>query len=73
MNCPACGFENPGDARFCGRCGAAFGPACPSCRAPVKPGLAYCISCGAQVASREERKMLTVLFSDLVDFTRRVD
>jgi class 3 adenylate cyclase/tetratricopeptide (TPR) repeat protein len=73
MNCPACGFENQGDARFCGRCGAAFGLACPSCRAPLTPGLAYCTSCGAQVAFREERKMLTVLFSDLVDFTRRAD
>jgi class 3 adenylate cyclase len=73
MSCPACGFQNPGEARFCGRCGAALGLACTSCGATVRPELAYCTSCGTQLAFREERKMLTVLFSDLVDFTRRAE
>ena len=73
MTCLACGFDNPADARFCGRCGAALGLACPSCGATVRPELAYCTSCGTQLATREERKVLTVLFADLVGFTGRAE
>jgi class 3 adenylate cyclase/tetratricopeptide (TPR) repeat protein len=73
MTCLACGFDNPEDARFCGRCGAALGVACPSCGATVRPELAYCTSCGTELALREERKVLTVLFSDLVGFTGRAE
>ena len=71
MNCPACGLENPEAARYCGRCGAALGSECPACGAAVGPGLAYCTSCGAGLVEPEERKVVTVLFADLVDFTRR--
>jgi class 3 adenylate cyclase/tetratricopeptide (TPR) repeat protein len=71
VNCPACGLENPEAARYCGRCGAALGSECPACGAAVGPGLAYCTSCGAGLAEPEERKVVTVLFADLVDFTRR--
>jgi class 3 adenylate cyclase len=73
MNCLACGFVNSEDARFCGRCGTALGHACPSCGATVSPELAYCTSCGTQLAPREERKVVTVLFSDLVGFTGRAE
>jgi class 3 adenylate cyclase/tetratricopeptide (TPR) repeat protein len=71
VNCPACGLENPDAARYCGRCGAALGSECPACGAAVAPGLAYCTSCGAGLVEPEERKVVTVLFADLVDFTRR--
>jgi class 3 adenylate cyclase/tetratricopeptide (TPR) repeat protein len=71
VSCPACGFENPASARYCGRCGAPLGIECPSCGAPVRPGLVYCTSCGAGLAEPEERKVVTVLFADLVEFTRR--
>jgi class 3 adenylate cyclase/tetratricopeptide (TPR) repeat protein len=50
QTCPACGRENPDDARFCANCGSALeDPA----------------------AAREERKVITVLFADLVGFTSR--
>jgi predicted ATPase/class 3 adenylate cyclase len=64
-------LENPEAARYCGRCGAALGTKCPGCGAAVGPGLAHCTSCGARLAEPEERKVVTVLFADLVDFTRR--
>lgn len=54
--CPQCGQENPGDHRFCGGCGAQLtgGPARP---AP------------AEAASVTERRVVSVLFVDLVGFT----
>jgi class 3 adenylate cyclase/tetratricopeptide (TPR) repeat protein len=71
VNCAACGFESPVSAGYCGRCGTPLGIECPSCGTPVAPGLVYCTSCGASLAEPEERKVVTVLFADLVEFTRR--
>jgi class 3 adenylate cyclase len=48
--CPACGQENPDNAKFCLECGAALVRA---------------------QARGEERKVVTVLFADLVGFTSR--
>jgi class 3 adenylate cyclase/tetratricopeptide (TPR) repeat protein len=71
--CPACGFLNAGDAAFCGRCGAAFGSACPACGAgPFSAGISYCTACGTELKSQRisvERKIVSVLFVDLVGFT----
>jgi class 3 adenylate cyclase/tetratricopeptide (TPR) repeat protein len=71
--CPACGFVNPGDAVYCGRCGGALGPTCPSCGfGPLPEGLAYCTACGAELLPAEvalERKIVTVVFVDVVGFT----
>ena len=52
-----CGQENPGPARFCLACGA-----------PLRPGERR-----AGERAREERKVVTVLFCDLVGFTARSD
>lgn len=30
MQCPKCGFENPDDAKFCGKCGEPVKPAAPA-------------------------------------------
>src|SRR5256714_14642740 len=52
---------------------------CPVCGRPVPPGARFCPSCGASVGGMlgtEERKMVTVLFADIVDSTglaRRLD
>jgi class 3 adenylate cyclase/tetratricopeptide (TPR) repeat protein len=81
MKCGACGFENAPGARFCGRCGQALELRCPTCGEAVAPGLAFCTSCGARLdgeapaaaAGREERKIVTVLFCDLVGFTTRAE
>jgi class 3 adenylate cyclase len=50
--CPACGQENPEEARFCLACGEPL----------AEP-----------VAAVEERKVVSVLFVDLVGFTGRSD
>src|SRR5438270_10243737 len=52
---------------------------CPVCGRPLPPGARFCPSCGASVGGllgTEERKMVTVLFADIVDSTalaRRLD
>jgi class 3 adenylate cyclase/tetratricopeptide (TPR) repeat protein len=50
---------------------------CPSCGAEVAAGSRFCASCGVRLddtaALREERKLVSILFVDLVDFTRRSD
>jgi class 3 adenylate cyclase/tetratricopeptide (TPR) repeat protein len=50
---------------------------CPSCGTEHAPGARFCSSCGAQLegvqAAREERKLVSVLFVDLVGFTSRSD
>ncbi len=44
---------------------------CPSCAAELPPGARFCPSCGQQVnaARTEERRIVTVLFADIVGFT----
>jgi class 3 adenylate cyclase len=78
--CVACGFENAPEALFCGACGARLGRPCPSCGTIVAPGLTFCTSCGARVEEAhaseplaEERKVVSVLFADLVGFTGRAE
>ena len=83
MTCAICGGENPAEKRFCGDCGAPLGAACPSCGAENPPDKRFCGDCGtalgagaspaAPQAPREapvsERRLVTVLFADLVGFT----
>jgi len=51
---------------------------CPSCRHENQPGAKFCSACGitlveTEAAAREERKIVTVLFADLVGFTSRAE
>ena len=73
VSCPACDFLNAGDAAFCGRCGGALGRMCPACGAgPLAAGISYCTACGAELKQPRiavERKIVSVLFVDLVGFT----
>ena len=53
-------------------------PSCPSCGADISGGLAFCGRCGAPVSAApagrgDERKVVTVLFCDLVGFTASSD
>lgn len=74
--CPHCATEIAEDARFCAQCGRSVVPTCPACEAEVSPGARFCASCGTQLdeqrdlsGSGEERKIVSVLFADLVGFT----
>src|SRR5712692_4704419 len=85
MVCPSCGTENFGGKRFCKECGTALAPACSSCGNALAGDEKFCADCGAPVsgetapgatspaAAREgpaaERRLVSVLFADLVGFT----
>jgi class 3 adenylate cyclase/tetratricopeptide (TPR) repeat protein len=85
MRCPRCGNENPAGQRFCGDCGNAVAALCASCGASNPPGQRFCGECGTPLTStadaarttdtdrREipttERRLVSVLFADLVGFT----
>jgi class 3 adenylate cyclase/tetratricopeptide (TPR) repeat protein len=49
MTCPACGFENPAEMKFCGDCGAALDYRCPQCGADDPAGKKFCGDCGAEI------------------------
>ena len=83
--CASCGTENLDGRKFCGNCGVALAASCPECGSPNPPGMNFCGDCGAQLvvraaapvqpplAAREavagERRLVSVLFADLVGFT----
>src|SRR5262249_40916484 len=79
--CPTCGNENRPGRKFCAQCGAALAFACPSCGATNEPGERFCGDCGTALAEvgpahsvaspAAERRLVTVLFADLVGFTAR--
>jgi len=79
VQCPACAFENPSGARFCGSCGRALGALCRECGSPNPVEYRFCATCGAKLdeetgaAPTEERKVVSVLFADLVGFTGRAE
>ena len=45
---------------------------CSTCGAALPTGARFCASCGAPVvqAAQEERRIVTILFADLVGFTK---
>jgi class 3 adenylate cyclase/tetratricopeptide (TPR) repeat protein len=78
--CASCGTENSPGRKFCGGCGALLSQACPACGAGNEPGVRLCGECGtsleggvAPAAVRQapvaERRLVSVLFADLVGFT----
>jgi predicted ATPase/class 3 adenylate cyclase len=84
VECLKCGVENPANANFCSGCGTKAGSiVCGHCEADNAPGSSFCIGCGQPLRSdapkqalrsaHAERRILTVLFCDLVDSTVLVD
>ena len=79
LNCPTCSAENASGQRFCTACGSSLGSACPACGVTNTSDARFCGSCGlslgpsAETEHVEERKIVSVLFVDLVDFTARSD
>ena len=61
--CAACGTANEPSVRFCGECGQPLGS---DQAAATAPGAVAAIAAAAPVA---ERRLVTVLFADLVGFT----
>jgi class 3 adenylate cyclase/tetratricopeptide (TPR) repeat protein len=83
VECGACGAGNPAAARFCGDCGSPLSRICAACGAAITAGKRFCMSCGAPVDAQSsasaaaptpptaERRLVSVLFADLVGFTAR--
>ena len=81
MNCSNCGAENELGRKFCLECGQRLVAGCPSCGAPNTPGAKFCGECGTGLtaaptpavapaaAPATERRLVSVLFADLVGFT----
>lgn len=70
--CPTCGVESEATARFCASCGSALFRECPRCATETSMKEQLCPSCGQQLdlaILKEERKLVTVLFADLVGST----
>jgi len=79
-SCPHCGSQNEAGQRFCGSCGARLVLTCEVCGAVSPLDFRFCGSCGADLRagltpqpSGEERRVVTVLFADLVGFTSRAE
>ncbi|HET6947581.1 MAG TPA: adenylate/guanylate cyclase domain-containing protein [bacterium] len=72
LRCIQCGQENPPEARFCMRCGTALSRRCPNCGTANTLAAQFCLRCGAPLAgtSATERRVLSVLFADLVGSTQ---
>ena len=83
MVCPHCGTENSPGRRFCGGCAAPLELTCAACGAANEPGMRFCGACAQPletdaapapraapaVAPASERRLVSVLFADLVGFT----
>src|SRR3989454_5979925 len=79
MTCAHCGAENREGRKFCSECGTALAVSCPSCGAANEPGEKFCGDCGAALTTLSEppatpersaeRRLVSVLFADLVGFT----
>src|SRR5438046_9894985 len=82
MLCPSCGTENREGRKFCAECGTALALACSACGAANEPGERFCGECGSPLTAEtqagapsadgpraSERRLVSVLFADLVGFT----
>ena len=66
VTCPACGAANPPTGRFCGECGTSLAAAAGASVAELRPRPAAPV---APVTPVAERRIVSVLFADLVGFT----
>jgi predicted ATPase/class 3 adenylate cyclase len=78
ISCPQCGFENATGRKFCGGCGSPLALTCATCGAANEPGVRFCGECGSSLSEETapaapekaaERRLVSVLFADLVGFT----
>ncbi|HUG48852.1 MAG TPA: adenylate/guanylate cyclase domain-containing protein, partial [Candidatus Limnocylindria bacterium] len=85
MKCGNCGAENRPDRRFCLQCGTALAQGCSNCGSTNEPEARFCGNCGQPIgaqsandrdtgaqaghAAAAERRLVSVMFADLVGFT----
>jgi class 3 adenylate cyclase/tetratricopeptide (TPR) repeat protein len=79
VTCPDCGTENREGRKFCAACGKPLSAPCAACGATNEPGERFCGECGSPLeaeagpappaAPEAERRLVSVLFADLVGFT----
>jgi class 3 adenylate cyclase/tetratricopeptide (TPR) repeat protein len=77
MKCPICHFDNRDGVRFCEECGREIDLFCPQCGSLILGGRRFCGRCGKYISpyhdkthfDEAERKMVTILFSDMVGYT----
>jgi class 3 adenylate cyclase/tetratricopeptide (TPR) repeat protein len=77
--CASCGNQNASGAKFCAQCGSALSHACPTCGHACAAGDRFCSECGTALVAAAppppaaapvaERRLVSVLFADLVGFT----
>jgi len=79
--CASCGTANQAGRKFCAQCGANLGVACPSCGTRNPASDRFCGECGSSLGtgaaaaapaaadSGAERRLVSVMFADLVGFT----
>ena len=80
QQCPQCRVENEPDQRYCGSCGAHLALICLVCGETSPLEFKFCGKCGTEFklgsfpqGIGEERRVVTVLFADLVGFTARAE
>lgn len=82
MSCPNCGGPTTPGQKFCYACGTSLTTPCSNCGASLPPGARFCGECGTPApatsashatspsdAPKPERRLVSVLFADLVGFT----
>ncbi len=75
MLCPACQMETLAEDRVCRSCGISFSVICPNCRHPNLGAARFCGDCGERLDQPQalgERKVVTVLFADIVGSTELI-
>ncbi|MFG3602005.1 ATP-binding protein [Micromonospora chersina] len=74
LTCGHCSRTAGPDDRFCGGCGRPLAATCPGCGHANNAEANFCTNCGQPlrdhaVAVQEDRRQVSVLFIDIVDFT----
>jgi predicted ATPase/class 3 adenylate cyclase len=84
VTCASCGTQNEPGRKFCGECGERLTVTCAACSSPNAVGAKFCGECGGALAADSlevgapvsvaihpvaERRLVSVLFADLVGFT----
>jgi class 3 adenylate cyclase len=75
MLCPACQTETLADDRVCRSCGISFSVVCANCQHPNLGAARFCGACGERLEQPQalgERKVVTVLFADIVGSTELI-